>query len=204
VRKMKQQVVFVILDQFADWEYGPLAAELNNPEVDHPAYEVVYASNTLEPITSIGGLRALPHYTFETIPESAAALILVGGDSWRKPEAAPAAELAAGFLSRGKVVGAICDATRFLGAKGLLNNYRHTMNFRDSTEGEPLYQNAGGFVQEDAVRDRNLVTANGNAPYAFTREVLLALGTKPEEADKWLDFFTLGLHQALAKHYPQG
>lgn len=200
---MKEKAVFIILDQFADWEYGPLAAELAQPEADHPAYEVVFASTTRDKCHSIGSLQVLPHLTLEQIPRDAAALILVGGNSWRQEEAAPVAAIAKEFLDAGKVVGAICDAARFLGAHGVLNAHRHTMNFAHEVQEEPLYTNPAGFSAQDAVRDRSLVTANGNAPYLFAREVLLALGTAEAEADKWHDFFKLGLRAAIAKHYPQ-
>ncbi|STV71306.1 Uncharacterised protein [Klebsiella michiganensis] len=36
---------------------------------------------------SIGGVRCLPDYTFETIPDDYAALVLVGGMNWWGEEA---------------------------------------------------------------------------------------------------------------------
>ena len=198
-----EQVIFILLDGFADWEYAPLAAELANPAVEHPAYQVLFASDTLDLKKSIAGLRVQPDITLEDIPSEAAALILVGGTSWRTPAAEPVADIVRDYMARGRVVGAICDATRFLAVKGLLNAHKHTLNFPGDAEGAPSYQNAEGFMWEEAVRDSNLVTANGNAPYPFGREVLLALGTEEKEATKWYEFYTLGFHNAMAKYYPQ-
>lgn len=200
----KPKIVLIILDGFADWEYGPLAGELAHPQVEHPAYEVIFASDSMDLKTSIGGLRAMPDITLNQIPDDAEGIVLIGGTSWRKPVADAVAPIAERFLKEGKLLAAICDAARYLGAKGLLNNHSHTLNFRDDAADAPLYQNAAGYRAEEAVRDRNLVTANGNAPYVFAREVLRALGTAEDEAVKWYEFYTIGFHQAIAKYYPQG
>ena len=200
---MKDKIVFVLLPGFADWEGAPLAAELAQPETEHPAFEVHYASLSREPIRSIGGLTVLPDLALHEIPVDAKALVLVGGTSWKTPEAEAVAPVARQFLEAGRVVGAICDAARFLGAQGLLNQHRHTANMKQVLEGEAGYQNPEGFVPEDAVRDRNLVTANGQAPNPFAREMLLALGVSEDQVQFWYDFQTLGLKAALAKYFPE-
>jgi hypothetical protein len=87
---------------------------------------------------------------------------------------------------------------------GLLNEHRHTANAKQELTEEPLYKNVDNFVASDCVRDGNMITANGQAANDFAREVLLALGVEPAEAEKWYDFATLGLAAALAKHDPQG
>lgn len=198
-----EKIVFVILDGFADWEYAPLAAALAAPEGDYPAFEVIFASDTKDLKISIAGLRVKPDITLGQIPQDAKALVLVGGTSWRMPHALPVADIARRFLAEGRVVGAICDAARFIAAHGLVNDRQHTMNFREEAQGEEAYQNPDGFLLQDAVRDGNLVTANGNAPYHFAREMLIALGVPKAEAVKWYEFYTLGFHRAIAKYYPQ-
>ena len=64
---MKDKIVFVLLPGFADWEGAPLAAELAQPETEHPAFEVRYASLSREPIRSIGGLTVLPDLALDEI-----------------------------------------------------------------------------------------------------------------------------------------
>ena len=199
----KPKIVFVLLDAFADWEYGPLAAVLANPDVESQTYDVLYASDTLDLKKSIGGLRVQPDITFDQIPQDAVGIVLIGGDSWRTPQAQAVVPHAQRFLREGKLVAGICDAARFLGANGLLNDHLHTLNFPGDTQDEPLYTNAAGYRREEAVRDRNVVTANGNAPYVFGREVLLSLGTPPEEALQWYEFSTIGFHNAIEKYFPQ-
>ena len=199
---MADKMVFVILDGFADWEYAPLAAVFNNPEDGTAKREVLYASTDKQLKTSIGGLKAQPDLTLEEIPGDAAGLILIGGTSWRTPEAEAVAPIAKRFLDNGKLLGPICDAARFLAAHALLNQHQHTGNFLDELKNEPAYSNPEGFLKEEAARDRNLVTANGNAPYYFGREVLLALGEDADDVQRWYDFYNMGFHQAIAKYYP--
>ena len=174
----------------------------NNPEDGTAKREVLYASTDKQLKTSIGGLKAQLDLTLEEIPGDAAGLILIGGTSWRTPEAEAVAPIAKRFLDNGKLLGAICDAARFLAAHGLLNQHQHTGNFLDELKNEPAYSNPEGFLKEEAARDRNLVTANGNAPYYFGREVLLALGEDADDVQRWYDFYNMGFHQAIAKYYP--
>lgn len=198
-----RKVVFIILDTFADWEYGPLAAELASPD-EGETFDVLFASDTKEPKTSLGNLKAMPDLTLDEIPRDADALILIGGNRWRAPYAQAVAPIAKGFLEAGKVVGVICDAARFLGANGLLENHNHTVNQPEELAEEPAYNNARGYQAQDVVRDGNLVTANGTQPIRFAREVLLALGRGEDQARQWYDFNTMGFHAVLQKYFPQG
>ena len=117
-------------------------------------------------------------------PDDCAALVLVGGMSWRKPEAEPVAGTVREALSRGLTVGAICNAVSFLAAHGLLNDRRHTGNTLamlcewggEHYTGEALYE------ERQAVRDGLLVTANGTRYLEFTRECLAALEADTPEA----------------------
>ena len=84
-----KEVIFVILEGFADWEGAFIAACLNQgvmPGSPVP-YKVKTLSITKEPVSSIGGLRALPDYYLKDMPEDYAGLILIGGMSWFSPEA---------------------------------------------------------------------------------------------------------------------
>lgn len=51
---MKEKVVFILLEGFADWEGAPLAAELRAAEVEHPSFEVLYASDKRNPAARSG------------------------------------------------------------------------------------------------------------------------------------------------------
>ena len=75
------------------------------------------------------------------------------------------------------VVGAICDASAFLGAHGFLNDVDHTSNgltYLQSRAGS-AYSGAARYRNEPSVRDGNLVTANGVGFVDFTCNMLSAL-----------------------------
>ena len=49
------------------------------------------------------------------------------------------------------------------------------------------------YVMRQAVRDGNIVTANGTAPLEFAKEVLFALKAAPEKViTEWYNFHKLG------------
>lgn len=127
---MEKEIVFVLLDEFADWEAKRLAPALCSGVMPgRPgSYAAKYMSPDGESVRSIGGLRVTPDYDASTLPESCAGLILVGGMQWEMAAARRIAPLAGEALKRGILVGAICNAVSFMAANGLLNSVRHTGN----------------------------------------------------------------------------
>jgi putative intracellular protease/amidase len=197
-----KEVLFVILDQYADWEAALVAAAVNDPEGEEQKYCVKTVSLKKQPVHSIGGFTALPDYDLVSAPETCAAVLLIGGMSWRKPEAAPVAELVRRARSGGALIGAICDATVFLGMHGFLNDVRHTSNTLQSLkEGAgQAYTNEAGYYCEQAVSDGGIVTANGSAHMEFGRKVLEGLHAMPQDKIAWwYDFYKLGYYDAQKK-----
>ena len=197
---MEKEIVFVLLDEFADWEAAFLAPALCSGVMPgRPgSYAAKYMSPDGESVRSIGGLRVTPDYDASTLPESCAGLILVGGMSWATPEAERIVPLVREALSHGILVGAICNAASFLAAHGFLNGVRHTGNGLEMLRewgganytGEKLYQ------ERQAVRDGNVVTANGSGYLEFTRECLLALeADTPEQIAASYAFNKHGFYQ---------
>lgn len=195
---MNEKVLFVLLDEYADWEAASLAAALNEePEGDGRRFEVKTVSLTKEPVRSIGGFTVLPDYSIDDTPEKFAGLILIGGNSWRKDSSGRVMELVDKAISQQAVLGAICDASVFLGKNGLLNDVPHTSNQLEDlqeTSGD-RYTNESRYLQQQAVRSGQLITANGSAFLEFGKEVLEALNAAPQaEIDEWYGFFKQGYH----------
>ncbi|ANU18399.1 glutamine amidotransferase [Planococcus maritimus] len=198
---MNETVLFVLLDEYADWEAGSLAAALNEePEGDGQRFDVKTVSLTKDPVKSIGGFTVLPDYGIDDAPSEFAGLILIGGNSWRKAGSERVMELADRALRQQAVLGAICDATVFLGKNGLLNDAPHTSNQLDDlqeTAGD-RYTNQAHYLKQQAVRSGQLVTANGTAFLEFGKEVLEALNAAPQsEIDEWYGFFKKGYYEYL-------
>ncbi|MCP2035446.1 putative intracellular protease/amidase [Planomicrobium sp. HSC-17F08] len=196
-----KEVLFVVLEEYADWEAASIAAALNEePETGERKYQVKTVSLSKNPVTSIGGFRVVPDYTVDEVGDDFAGVMLIGGNSWHKEESKPVMELVQKALDAGKVLGAICGATEFLGMNGVLNNIQHTGNRLDELQeaaGEN-YTNASRYVEQQAVRDGNIITANGSAFLEFGKEVMTLLESAPqEEIDEWYDFFKSGYYEFM-------
>ncbi|WP_434400475.1 DJ-1/PfpI family protein [Planococcus sp. 11815] len=67
---MNEKVLFVLLDEYADWEAASLAAALNEePEGEGRRFDVKTVSLTKEPVRSIGGFTVVPDYSIDDAPE---------------------------------------------------------------------------------------------------------------------------------------
>ena len=194
---MKQKVLFILLNEYTDWEGAFLSTALHVGVI--PGGEIKYEVHTVAPtsdtVCSIGGFRTLPDYSFENMPKDYAALVLIGGNRWDSPEAELVVPLVQEALDKSKIVGAICNGASFLCSHGFLNNIKHTGNGLDQLKkwGGPRYTNAENYVEAQAVSDKNIVTANGVGYLEFTCEILLLLkANSPEQIDAWCDLYKNG------------
>lgn len=190
---MKKTVLFFLLAPYAEWEAAYLASAL--AMLGQGAFEAKTVALTKEPVASIGGFCTLPDYDLQTLPEAYAALVLVGGMSWREEEAKRVLPAVQACLKAGRVLGGICDGAGFLAAHGFLNQVEHTGNGLEELERWPgtAYTGAALYQPQQAVRDGQVVTANGTAALEFAREMLLALQAAPEEKiEEWFQFHKKG------------
>ncbi|MEU2159125.1 DJ-1/PfpI family protein [Streptomyces sp. NPDC019396] len=180
-------VHLAVYDTFADWETGHSTAWLART-----GFTVRTVGLTAgRPVTSIGGLRALPDLTLEDLrPEESALLILPGADLWDAgDELAPFARKAREFLGAGTPVAAICGATAGLAREGVLDDRRHTsaVSFYLAATG---YAGISLYTEADAVTDGDLITAGPTEPVAFAREILGRLGAfDAAKLDAWFRLF---------------
>lgn len=198
----KKIVLFVLIDQFADWEYSPLAAQLNDPEKPDRPYEVKTVGVMGDIVISMGGFKVKTDYRLDSVPNNYAAVVLVGGMTWRTQEAEPIAALIKQARERGVPIGSLCDSTVFMGKHGFLNDVKHTSNFLNdikASAGE-AYTNVANYQKKDVVSDGGIVTANGQAPYEFAYEMLKILDAMPkQEIDLWYKVNKIGLTKAAEK-----
>lgn len=191
---MSKQVLYVVLPDFADHEMVYLAQAIASDEYalkDNPKYVNKIVAPTMDPVKSIGGFRMLPDYSFDTIPEDYAALVLIGGFGWATPVAEKVTVIVSKAIAEGKIVGAICNASSFMAKYGFLNGIAHTGNGIDQLKlwGGEQYTNSEGYIHRQAVADKNIVTANGSATLEFARELLLLLkNDTPERVEMYYQF----------------
>lgn len=128
---MSKEVLYIVLPDFAGHEMVYLAQAIASDDFalkENPKYENKIVAPTMQPVQAIGGYRVLPDYSFDTMPEDYAALVLIGGFGWSSLLADRVAPIVARAIASGKIVGAICNAASFMAKYGFLNNVAHTGN----------------------------------------------------------------------------
>lgn len=193
----KKEVLVVILQQYADIEAAYVSTAINI--LGQGQYEIKTVSLTKDNIWSMGGFKAIVDYDLASVPSDYEALILIGGMAWDSENALQLKPLVEDCLHKNRLLGGICNASAFLGTIGVLNNIRHTSNGFDFLKkwAGSAYTGESKYVAKQAVRDGNVITANGTGALEFAKEILLALNvTSSETALAWYNFQKLGLYTA--------
>ncbi len=169
----------LVHDGYADWEPASALAELRRSF----GFSVQSIGLTAQPVISMGGLKVLPDLPLADFkPESAAILILPGGDFWTTGEIPAISKAARAMASLGRPIAAICGATLALAHCGLLDDRLHTSNGKDFIgQHVPSYRGQQFYRPAPAVADRSIITANGLAPFPFAAEIFRTLA--PERKD---------------------
>lgn len=194
-----KKVLYVLLPQFAEHELPYLTQPLRSDAMgmkECPKYENKIVAESMEPVVAISGFRVLPDYTFESVTDDYAALVLIGGFGWQSKVAERVRPLVANAINKGRIVGAICNAASWMASKGFLNNVRHTGNGVEQLQlwGGENYTNAANYINAQAVSDKNIVTANGSGHLDFACEILnLLKNDTPNEIGMYQTFYKMGL-----------
>ncbi|MDO4171999.1 MAG: DJ-1/PfpI family protein [Prevotellaceae bacterium] len=187
-------MLYVLLPDYAAHEVVYLSQAVASDEFalkENPKYVNRVVAPTLEPVRSIGGFSTLPDYSFDTMPDDYAALVLIGGFGWATPVAEKVVPIVRCAIDKGRIVGAICNAASFMARHGFLNDIKHTGNGLEQLRlwGGDSYTNSNGYVHAQAVSDGGIVTANGSATLEFARELLLLLeNDTPERIEMYYQF----------------
>jgi putative intracellular protease/amidase len=179
-------------DGYADWEPASALAELRRSF----GFPVQSIGLTAQPVTSMGGLKVIPDISIaDFAPESAAILILPGGDFWTTGEIPNISKAALAMCALGRRIAAICAATLALAHCGLLDDRLHTSNGKDFiAKYVSGYRGAEHYRAAHAVRDRSIITANGLAPFAFAAEIFRSLAPEREtDIQTYETLYTRGL-----------
>ena len=191
---MSNEILYILLPDFASHEMVYLMEAISSDEQQlksNPKYINRIVAPTMEPVSAIGGFRVIPDYSFADMPDDYAALILIGGYGWLTPAADAVAPIVRKAIASAKTVGAICNGASFMAKYGFLNNVKHTGNGIGQLKlwGGDNYTNPDGYIHQQAVADRGIVTANGSGVLEFTRELLLLLeNDSPERIEMYYQF----------------
>lgn len=161
-----KRALFLILDKYADWEGAYLSSTLNQRE------DWTVSTISLDQVVnSIGGFKTSVDYIIASEPESYDLLVMIGGYSWSHDNKKVIPLIKKTFQNN-IPIGAICGAVDFLAKNGFLNNHDHTGNSLDYWNDYENYNPTSNFFEKQAVKDKNLVTANGTASIEFTNLIL--------------------------------
>ncbi|MDQ2585931.1 DJ-1/PfpI family protein [Saccharothrix yanglingensis] len=193
---MTTTIHLAVYDGLADWEFGHVAAGVNNPAFQRSPgrHRIRTVAAAPDPVTTIGGVRITPDLVLDDVaPAGSGMLVLPGGDSWEGGGNAPFAVAARRWLEAGVPVAAICGAVAGLAAEGLLDDRPHTGNAVEELSSAPGYGGAALFRPERAVRSGGLVTAGGASALEFAREVFAELDLyTPEVLEAWYGLHSTG------------
>jgi putative intracellular protease/amidase len=170
-----------LFDELADWEVGHLLAELRTGRFTRERFDVVTVADSLEPITTMGGVRMVPDAPVaELDPGDSDLLVLPGGDMWDAGGGDAFAAVARRFLAAGVPVAAICGATAGLARAGLLDDRHHTSAAPDYLAATG-YAGGDRYIDQRAVVDGQLLTAGPQSPVQFARATLAHLGLASDD-----------------------
>lgn len=190
-----KKALFLLLDQFADWESAYLSATINQSNT----WEVKTISLT-KSVSSIGGFSVITDYQIGTFKGDYDLLIMVGGDSWNIEDESLYNFIKEAF-GKDTAIGAICGAVDYLAKNGLLNDYVHTGNALYLWNEFQKYNGHQKFLEQQAVIDQNLVTANGTAIVEFLELVLILIDFDTAESIKRKIFMIRKGYYAYCKRY---
>ena len=191
-------VYIYLLATLADWEIGPVSAELNSRRFfksNAPELIVKTVALSKEPVKTMGGLTLIPDCTIDEIEVSEkTVLILPGANTWGEAENVQIIQKASDLLSKGGTVCAICGATVALANAGLLNDRPHTSNGKGFLEMFcPDYKGQKFYVDQPAVKDGNLITGSATGSLLWAKLIIEKLDVfKPETLEAWYAYFSTG------------
>lgn len=191
---MKKTIYLFLFDGFSDWEISYLTPELFKSS----RYKLTYFSISGEPVTSAGGMKVAPDISIQEVDiKKLAILILPGGEAWEKQGLQEIYELLHKVKAVDFPVAGICGATIGLANAGLLDKVNHTSNGKSYLKS--MSQNYTGedlYLEQQAVADKNVITASGIAPIEFAREVFSTLKIFDDATiEEWFQLFKNGIRE---------
>ncbi|WP_067688719.1 GlxA family transcriptional regulator [Nocardia jejuensis] len=171
MRTLERLIVVVLFDRIdlLDVTGPPEVFSLLQREMDEPTgYQVVLASETLDPVTTSAGVRVLPDVTFEQIADRRIDTLVVPGaveiDAQRRVRAICYPEIVEwvrALAGRSRRVASVCVGAHILAEAGLLDGKRATTHW--STAPQLAADHPAIEVDADPIfiRDENVWTGAG-------------------------------------------
>ncbi|MDN6409625.1 MAG: DJ-1/PfpI family protein, partial [Tetragenococcus halophilus] len=137
-----KKALFLLLDEFADWEGAYLSSTLNQSE-----FWTVKTISVEKKVVSLGGFSVLIDYVIGSEPKDYDLLVMIGGNSWDNSSAELLKFVEEAF-NKGIAIAAICGAVDYLAKNGFLNDHKHTGNSVDSWKNYEFYTSADNYLKK--------------------------------------------------------
>lgn len=191
-----KNIYMYLQDTMADFEHGYLLQALSlQSMLEEAKVKLVTVSKGKKPIKTAGGMTIVPDIDlYDLDVANAAALVLIGGDTWLNDEQDDVLELASKLLQENILVGAICGATLGLAEKGILDDRYHTSNASFYlSQMSQHYRGQDHYKDEIAVQDGKLITASSAGSLAWAKLIVDELGIYSKSTvEAWFNYFSTG------------
>lgn len=180
------KILVFIFDEMTDYEIA-LISHLLNTSANKEIITISYEDKIIKGRS--GFLYKPSRLVTDVLKEDVDGLILTGG--WYGDTRPEILELINNLNSKGKLISAICGAgTIFLAKSGILRNAKYTTPVSEWTqkhievfgENDPFPRE--NFISERVVRDKNIITAHGEAFIDFAIEICDWFNLFENEAEK--------------------
>ena len=193
---MMKNIYMYIQDTMADFEHGYLMQALSlQSMLGEAKVKLVTVSKGKKSIKTAGGMTIVPDVNlYDLDTANAAALVLIGGDTWLDNEQDDVLEVASKLLQENILVGAICGATLGLAEKGILDNRYHTSNASFFlSQMSQHYRGHDYYKDEIAVQDGKLITASSAGSLLWAKFIVEELGLYSKTTvEAWFNYFSTG------------
>lgn len=191
-----KKIYMYLLDTMADFEHGYFLQGLTLQKMLlKQEYELCTVATSRKPIQTVGGMTLIPDITLDELDENqAAALLLIGADTWNDTEQVAILEVAKRLLERGVLVAAICGATLGLANVGILDTRYHTSNALFFLTSMSLnYSGEQYYKDVVAVKDNNLITASAAGSLLWAKYIFEKLEVYSSETiEAWYNYYLTG------------
>ena len=186
---MRDTIYLLVFDGFADWQAALALCEIRRPG----DWQVQTVGFTRTPVTSMGGLCVQPGLSLDQLDDARAAMLIVpGGHLWQRGEGESAVTAIRQLHAAGVMVAGIDRGVLALARAGLLDDCRHTGNWRGQIVAQvPAYTGAAKYDSEVlAVSDGGVISASHLGSVEFAREVIHTLDLyNASDRDHWYRLF---------------
>ena len=191
-----KKIYMYLLDTMADWENGYFLQGFTLQKMlPKQEYELCAVATSRKPIKTAGGMTLIPDITLDELDENqAAALLLIGADTWGSTEQTAILEVAKSLIEKGVLVAAICGATLGLANVGILDTQYHTSNALFFLTGMSSNYNGEQYYKDVvAVADDNLITASSAGSLLWAKYIFEKLEIYSSETiEAWYNYFSTG------------